>query len=178
MIQQVNAPPLAFEKTVRETLTAPLAQHGFECEETFPLYANEQVEFTRFRQGVKETVWVGRNIYNQEEMTATATNDEVDAPRVDEDFGNLWASRHLAYVRLAVNYGYLDLFPTGKIAYSRTDENLWHFTDEADLARRLRDEALPMILDAGLKCFDEELEDELDLIERGISTPYRPPDAA
>jgi hypothetical protein len=177
MIQQVNAPPLAFEKTVRETLTAPLAQHGFECEETFPLYANEQVEFTRFRQGVKETVWVGRYVYNNKDLETLERNDEVDET-YETSQGQKWRSRHFVYVRLAVNYGYLDLFPTGKIAYSRTDENLWQFTNEADLARRLRDEALPYLLTSVMEHFDEELENEIDLITRGISTPYRPPDAA
>ncbi len=177
MIQKVSGPPLAFERTVREILTDPLSQFGFHCEATFPLYANEQVEFTRFRQGVKETVWIGRCIYDDEDLAHPKRNDEVDEP-YESGQGRLWRSRHFFYVQLVVNGGHTDLFPTGKIAYSLDGADLWRFTDEADLARRLRDEALPYLLTDVMRHFDERLDNALDLIERGVETPYRPPDAA
>jgi hypothetical protein len=175
MIQRVNAPPLTFERTVREVLTAPLAQYGFECEETFPLYANEQVEFTRYRQNVKETVHVGRYVYDEDQLSTVDEEDEVDELR-ESGQGRFWRSRHLAYVQLVVNYGATDLSPDGRIGWSRTNEGLWRFTDAADLARRLREDALPHLLTSVMEYFDEELENQLDLIERGIEMPYRPPD--
>jgi hypothetical protein len=51
MIQKVDVPPLAFEQTVRDVLTAPLGLHGFAFEETFHLYVNELAAFVRWRQG-------------------------------------------------------------------------------------------------------------------------------
>jgi hypothetical protein len=177
MMQQVNAPPLAFERKVRDVSAALLVRYGFQCAETFPLYANEQVEFVRYRQGQRERISFGRRSYGEEHMADPNKEDEVDGFR-ESGQGKFWPSRHLFHVGYYVNYAGADLFPNGKIGYSLSGAEWWNFTDEADLARRLRDEALPMILGAGLKWFDEELDNQLDLIEWGISTPYRPPDAA
>jgi hypothetical protein len=177
MIHQVNAPPLMFEKIVREVLTAPLAKYGFTFEETFHLYVNEIVEFVRHRQVVREEIWVQRRIYYDDALNSSDHSDEVDELRETEQ-GRAWRSRHFFYIQLLVNGGHTDLFPSGKIAPSFTGEDLWHFTDEADLARRLRDEALPHLLTGVMEWFDVSLDDELDLIKRGISTGYRPPDAA
>jgi hypothetical protein len=126
---------------------------------------------------VKETVWIGRCIYDDEDLAHPKRNDEVDEP-YESGQGRLWRSRHFFYVQLVVNGGHTDLFPTGKIAPSFTGEDLWHFTDEADLGRRLWDEALPHLLTVVMEYFDVALDDALDMIERGVSTPYRPPDAA
>jgi hypothetical protein len=178
MIRQVSAPSLAFEQTVRDVLTAPLAAHGFAVAPEVQIYQNVLVSFMRFQQGQREMVRFGRLLYDVEELGKADKRDEADAPRHSEHYGELWPSRHLLYIECYVNNRGADLFPTGKIAYGRNGEDLWYFTDEANLARRLRDEALPMILDAGLKWFDVTLDDELDLIARDISTPYRPPDAA
>jgi hypothetical protein len=41
-----------------------------------------------------------------------------------------------------------------------------------------RDEALPHLLTVVMEYFDVALDNEPDLIARGVSTPYRPPDAA
>jgi hypothetical protein len=181
MIRQVNVPALAFEKIVREVLTAPLAKYGFAFEKTFHLYVNELAAFVRWRQGVREVIRFGRCVYDDEALENLERDDEVDSPRVDEHFGNLWVSRHFMYAQLIINGGHTDLFPCGKIAPafhpSSAGKDLWHFTDEADLARRLRDEVLPYLLTGVMEWFDVSLDDELDLIERGIK-PYRPPDAA
>jgi hypothetical protein len=37
---------------------------------------------------------------------------------------------------------------------------------------------LPHLLTVVMEYFDVALDDALDMIERGVSTPYRPPDAA
>jgi hypothetical protein len=177
MIQKVNAPPLAFEKTVREVLTTPLAKYGFTFKEPFHLYVNEIVTFVRHRRGVREEIWVQRRTYYDDALTNADEPDEVDEPH-ETGQGIFWRSRHFFYIQLIVNNGCTDLFSSGKIAPSFTGEGAWRFTDEADLGRRLRDEALPYLLTGVMRHFDERLDNALDLIERGVETPYRPPDAA
>jgi hypothetical protein len=177
MIQKVNAPPLAFEQTVRDVLTTPLASHGFAFEKPFPLYVNEIVTFVRHRRGVREEIWVQRRTYYDDALTNADEPDEVDEPH-ETGQGIFWRSRRFFYIQLIVNNGCTDLFPSGKIAPSFTGEGAWRFTDEADLGRRLRDEALPYLLTGVMRHFDERVDNALDLIERGVETPYRPPDAA
>jgi hypothetical protein len=176
MIQQVNAPPLEFERTVREVVTDALGSYGFHLDADAPSL-NTFVSFVRRRQGQWEKINFGRAWHDEKSMTNPNEEDEVDLCQEDEQ-GKFWPSRHFLYIQHYVNYGGANLFPNGKISHSLAQEHHWRFIDEADLARRLRDEALPMILDASLKWFDVALDDEIDLMERGLSTGYRPPDAA
>jgi hypothetical protein len=80
MIQKVHAPPLAFEKTVREAVGDALAGFDFVFEEPFPLYANEITPFVRHRSGVREEIWIQRRIhYDDDEVSKSDGDDELDA---------------------------------------------------------------------------------------------------
>ncbi|MBA3713245.1 MAG: hypothetical protein H0W76_12485 [Pyrinomonadaceae bacterium] len=169
MIREVKDAPLAFERIVVEEMSGPLAAHGLRFEEPFHLYKNDLVPFTRTRQGIQESIRFARRSYNEETMAAGVEDDEVDQPRSDDPQGLFWPSRHYLIMQFIHNkYVWSHLLRTGTLGGSLTGEELWYYTDEADL-RRLLHEVLPLILSAGLQRFDDRLEDAL--AERQTPTP-------
>lgn len=153
MINIVNTPPLAFEQIVVEELAQPLNKRGFRHTPTFPLYKNQMVVFARQRDGQKEKIELQRATYNPEQMQITDTDDEVElAPIPYEDDYPLRVSRHTVCIRFVVNGATNWLQCNGRAGTG--EDCWWHFTDESDLRRLLR-ELLPVILAAGEETFDD-----------------------
>lgn len=159
MIREVKDAPLDFQNIVTSEIGDFLAQHGFRLQPpAYPQAEGHFVLFGREREGQLELISLSLRLYDAEEMAASILDDEVGSPR-DDAQGRLWASRHYLGVQIITNYTTTRLLKSGKIGWSDTGEDWWHFADEEELRRCLCDEVLPLILTVGFQCLDDNLED-------------------
>lgn len=151
MITVVSTAPLPFEQVVVEELAQPFAEHNFRQDPTHHLYVGQQVSFARRREGQEEVIRFHRSIRDEPQLTATDITDEVESAPIyfgDEPY---WVSRHWISVDFMADSATNSLQRNGKAG---TGDDWWHFTDEQDLRRLLR-ELLPVILAAGQETFDD-----------------------
>lgn len=56
--------------------------------------------------------------------------------------------------------------PTGEAGIGRNGEEYWYFEDEEDLRRLLVEKIIPFLQTTAMKDFDEQLENELEHLEK------------
>lgn len=156
MITVTNASPLPFEQIVVEELAQEFAKHSLRLTSSFPKFFGQRLEFQRRREGQVEEVCFQRAFYDDEQLRATDLDDEVETTPIYFGEELFWVSRHSLSVQFIVDGATNWLQRNGRAGTG--DDYWWHFTDEADLRRLLR-ELLPMILTAGEATFDARLED-------------------
>ncbi|HEU4595428.1 MAG TPA: hypothetical protein VFS10_09825 [Pyrinomonadaceae bacterium] len=155
MLAIAGSEPLPFERIVEEEVTAPLAAHGFRREPASPSDKDNLVSYLRKRGAQEERVQFGRRIYSEEEARS-GSGDAVDETAGSAEGESWWASRHLLYVQILVDFGHSVLLSSGEIGED-TGEEWWYFKDEGDLRRQLR-LIVPLLSDKATRKFNEALE--------------------
>jgi len=165
MIKIIDAPPIKFERIVKEVVDDVLGNLEFVFEDEITPQEDSHVAYSRRRKEIYEGIYFVRKDYS--EKLDSNYNDEVEKePHLADEDDKYKYSRHFFEIKLVVNHGGRNLLKTGETGIGRNGEEFWYFEDEEDLRKLLAEKIVPLLQTVVMKDFDEQLEDELEYLAK------------